>query len=78
MRLVITVSKPPALRQCLQTSLINGGLCVIAGAPYRVNLAQKSLMRKECFVDGRPHENRSVILSVPGLSHPFDVSIYAA
>ena len=33
-------------------------------------------MRKECFVDGRPHENRSVILAVPGTSHPFNVCIY--
>jgi hypothetical protein len=35
-------------------------------------------MRKECFVDGGPHENRSVILGVPGISHPFNVCIYAS
>jgi hypothetical protein len=33
-------------------------------------------MRKEHFVDGRPHENRSVILSVLALSHPLDVPMY--
>ena len=29
--------------------------------------------RKVCYVDGNPHENRSVILSVLGFSHPLDV-----
>jgi hypothetical protein len=33
-------------------------------------------MRRECFVDGGPHENRSVIFGVPGTSHDFDVWIY--
>jgi hypothetical protein len=35
-------------------------------------------MWKECFVDGGPHENRFVILSVLGLSHPLDVPKYDA
>jgi hypothetical protein len=35
-------------------------------------------MRKECFVDGSPHENRCVISVVPGASHPINVCIYAS
>ena len=35
-------------------------------------------MRRECFDDGTPHENRFVILGVPGASHPINVWIYAS
>jgi hypothetical protein len=34
-------------------------------------------MRKECFVDGDPHKNRSVISAATGTSHDSDVSTYA-
>jgi hypothetical protein len=30
-------------------------------------------MRKECFVDGGPHENRFVITTAANTSHDFDV-----
>jgi hypothetical protein len=43
------------------------------GAELKKGKMQEAGMRRECFVDGRPHGNGCVISAVLNVSHPFDV-----